>query len=97
MYSLWIAKQDAHVAKYGRNKGEMVNNESYKNSGGFDRLADAQDAFVKALATATPGTKVKLIGTVPKVVSVPKTEPTIAELQAQLNALMAKQATAAKA
>jgi len=87
MYSLWISIANEH---FSDRKKAVVSHDSYKMSGQFDKLDKAQYAFVAALANGAPGTKVKLIGTVPEVVVAPKDE--IAELKAKIAQLEGKAA-----
>ena len=88
MYSLWVAEANEHVAKAGHNAGKTVSNDAYKQSGQFDRIAQATDAFMRKLADSKPGTKVKLIGTVPEPVMSPVDE--VAKLKARLALLEGK-------
>jgi hypothetical protein len=81
MYSLWTSAPNVH---HSERAGKVVNNDTYKQAGQFNTLASAQDAFIKALGTSKPGTKIKLIGTVPEADDRAALKARIAELEKEL-------------
>jgi hypothetical protein len=90
MYSLWKSEANEH---FSERANKVVGNESYKQVSQHDKLADAQAAFVKALGTSKPGTKIKLIGTVPHPVEETFTASEKQDLLKRIEELTAKLAS----
>lgn len=71
MYSLWKAASNEH---HSERAGKVVNNDAYKQMGQFDTFEKARNAFLDALTNNKPGTKIKLIGTVPEPIQTKESE-----------------------
>lgn len=96
MYSIWVAVANRHEAQYGRNKGQLVNNERYVQVPGQpSTFQQAQDRVAKLLATSAPGTKIKLVCTVPQALAKQPEHMNKAELEARIAELSALAAKAA--
>jgi hypothetical protein len=90
MYYLAIAAFNKHEAKFGPSKGQIVDNEAYRQvSGGPKTWASAKEQVEKLIATSKPGTKIKLVITVPQPTEKPSSEMTKEELAAKIAELVA--------
>jgi hypothetical protein len=87
IYSLWKSEANEH---YSERAGKTVSNDTYKPVKQLDKLGDALDAFTRAFGTSKPGTKIKLIATVP---SADLTAQDKAQLLARIKELEAKLAS----
>jgi hypothetical protein len=89
MYYLAIAAFNQHEAKFGPSKGQMVDNDAYRQvSGGPKTWASAKEQVERLIATSKPGTKIKLVVTVPQPTEKPAAEMSKAELMAKIAELM---------
>jgi len=87
MYTLWVAVANKH---HSERFNKVVNNDKYVPAGQFGTVDEANRAFVTKMATAAPGTKVKLVGTVPERLVTPADE--LAALKARIAQLEGKAA-----
>lgn len=96
MYYLAIAAANKHEATYGPNKGQIVANDAYRQVvGGPKTFAQATDQLAKLLGTSKPGTKIKLVITVPEPLAKPTSEMSKSELEAKIAELTAQMNKAA--
>lgn len=66
MYYLAIAAANRHVAEYGPSKGKEVANDAYRQvQNGPKSFKEVIDRITTLAATSKPGTKIKLVVTVP--------------------------------
>jgi hypothetical protein len=95
MYYLAIAAANKHVAERGFNKGQMVDNDAYRQvSDGPQTLAACVERITKLAGTSKPGTKIKLVITIPDALAKSPSEMTKEELQAKIAELMVMAAKA---
>jgi hypothetical protein len=96
MYYLAIAAANKHVAERGFNKGQMVDNDAYRQvTGGPETFDQAMTQLRKLAGTSKPGTKIKLVITIPEPLAKPASEMSKEELLskiAELTALATKAA-----
>lgn len=96
MYYLAIAAANKHIAEKGFNKGQMVENDSYRQvSGGPATFAQAIERITKLAGTSKPGTKIKLVITIPEPLAKPTSEMSKSELEAKIAELTAQMNKAA--
>ena len=90
MYYLAIAAANKHVAEYGPSKGKEVANDAYRQVQGQPKtMQQAYQRLLELVGTAKPGTKVKLVVTVPHPIQSSADE--LAELRAKVAALEQQQ------
>lgn len=91
MYYLAIANANKHVAEYGPSKGKEVQNDAYRQVPGQPKtIQQAVDGLLKLVVNSKPGTKVKLVVTVPRPAATPAEE--LAALKARIAELEAGKA-----
>jgi len=90
-YSLWTAVKNEH---FSERAGKPVSNDAYKPAGSPANFSAAVDAVQKAIYKASPGTKIKLVITVPEADVAPA--PHADSLQAEIAALKAQIASLSK-
>lgn len=96
MYYLAIAVANKHEAQFGPSKGKMVENDAYRQVPGQPKsIQQAIDGLLRLIGTSKPGTKVKLVVTVPWPVEKPAAEMSREELQRKIAELTALAAQAA--
>src|SRR5579864_346794 len=67
MYYLATATANKHVAERGPAKGKVVENDAYTQvANGPTSFQQAMDRVLHLIGTSKPGTKIKLVVTVPK-------------------------------
>jgi hypothetical protein len=95
MYYLAIAKFNPHVATFGPSKDKMVDNDSYRQvAGGPKSMQGATEQIARLLKSEKPGTKIKLVITVPEK---QPSEMSLEELRAKVAEMEADAAKASQA
>jgi hypothetical protein len=93
MFYVAIAKFNPHKATFGPNKDQMVDNDAYRQiAGGPKTFEQAQGAIAKLLKSEKPGTKIKLVITVPEK---QPSEMSLEELKAKVAEMEAARASQA--
>lgn len=83
MYYLATATPNKHVATTGFSKGKEVSHDSYRQvSGCPDTFKAVTEEVARLIGTSKPGTKIKLVATVPEIPLTPADE--VAQLKARL-------------